>query len=145
MQANATKFQPKDMQGLIDAVGRLMAQVETLQRQASKPQPQVLPGFDAAWPTPTPTPTRQRAAVVSRWKDPLGLGREQYAVLEPFVPVGEAQAVTAAAIGRMSGMGGRVPKGLHNAIMRGEKDLKRKPTASGPATHINPWLYWREP
>ncbi len=144
--SGAARFAPKDMRELIEAVGALQAQVAELQRQASKPVPQMLPGFDSTWPEvpPAPSPVRQRVFRVERWSDPMGLRRQQYEVLAPFIPIGEANAVSADAIGRMSGLGSRVAKCLCNVTARKQGNLRRKPTGPGTVSHVNPWLYWRE-
>lgn len=145
MTTNVTKFAPKNMQELIDAVGKLVAQVEALQRQANKPpQPQALPGFDMTWPA-----TRQEVRAPERkykrkFYDPQG--RQMWEVLMEYIPIGEANAVSSSILRIRSGVGFTAANALSDAAIAGKPKLHRRLTnTSLQPSPSNPWLYWRDP
>ena len=141
---NTTRFQPKDMQELIDTVGKLLAQVEALQRQASKPQPQALPGFDAAWPVTRQEVRESQRRRRHRFYDPQG--RQMWEVLMEYVPVSEASAVSAEVLRIRSGVGFSAASALSDAAVAGKPKLHRRLTnPSLQPSANNPWLYWRDP
>ena len=145
MTTNTTKFTPKNMQELIDTVGRLMVQVEALQRQVSKlPQPQALPGFDSTWPVTRQEVREPQRKRKHRFYD--AQGRHMWEVLMEYVPVSEASAVSAEVLRIRSGVGFSAASALSDAAVANKPKLHRRLTnPSLQPSANNPWLYWRDP